>query len=334
MKKVRLLFVFILLTAAVLCCCACSGEENEWIPEVQGSCVMQMPEYEDIEGGISVEKYTSFKSFKNSALADYNFRSAVTAKEERYSPVFFKTRDLAVIKFNKPESGIDYTVIDAAVEGNDCTVKLLAVSDINLTGNENATYYCFLETEKDISNWNITLEITEEIAFGGRMFFYVDKHGMPYLFEDESAPVMFKITDPLGAEDFVENDPVLDKWIIVSHVVKALCSEEHLSDSALLLVRVPSQHLEDLTATADNGAVEITGVKTNHYMWSWEDDDLCSALIMLYVPKDFAPESARRTTYTEYEDDNDNVPVIGEYVLTETAVITGSLTRYDFAEEQ
>lgn len=334
MKNIRLLFALFLLTAMVLCCSACAGEKNEWIPEIQGSYVMQMLFYEEIDGGISIEKYTSFNSFKKSELADYNFSSVKPAKEERYSPEFFKTRDLAVIKFNKPESGVSYTVIDAAVSGSDCTVRLLAVSERFRAENENATYYCFLETEKDISKWNITLEITEEIVYEGRTSFYMNKHGEPYLFENESAPVMFKITSPQGAEDFVENDPVLDKWIFVWHILKALCSEENLSDSAMLLVRVPSQHLEDITATADNGTVRITGVKTNHYMWSWEDDEYCSALIMLLVPKDFAPENARRATYTEYEDNADNSPVIGKYVLTETTEITDSLTRYDFAEEQ
>lgn len=333
MKNTRLLLALFLLTVMVLCCSACAGEENEWIPEIQGSYVMEML-YEDIGGDISVEKYTSFNSFRKSELADYNFHAYKPAKEERYSPEFFKTRDLAVIKFNKPESGVHYTVIDAAVNGSDCTVQLLAVSGRFRVEKENATYYCFLETEKDISKWNITLEITEEIVYDGYSAFYMNKHGEPYLFENESAPVMFKITSPQGAEDFVENDPVLDKWIFISHILKSLCSEERLSDSEMLLVRVPSQHLESLAATADNGAVGIVGVKTNSYMWSWEDDEYCSALIMLFVPKDFTPESAQRTTYTEYRDNADNIPVTDKYVLTGTTTVTDNLTRYDFKEKQ
>lgn len=311
----------------VICCTACGGEENKWIPSVQGSRVYQMP-YESIDSEYAVEKYADLNSFKKSALADYNFNSQKTAKEERYSAEFFKTRDLAAVKFNKPGEDIDFTVIDAVRNGNDCTVKLLAVKTPRAVERD-ITYYCLLETEKDITDWNISLDIAEVVhdSFASA---YIDKHNAPYLFENECC-TMFRITAEQGFMDFFENDEVLDEYSIIHVLFRSY--RERLADGDLLLVRVPSTVLEKTVAAINGSTVEITGTFSNHYMWEGNNPGE-SKLIILLVPKDFTPENAVRTNYSEYEDNADNGGVRSEYVLSGTTKITDSLTRYEFTEMQ
>jgi len=284
--------------------------------------------YESIDGEYAVEKYTDFGSFKRSPLADYNFNSQKTAKEERYSEEYFKTRDLAVIKFNKLGESVDYTVTDAVLDGNDCTVKLLAV---RTTGEEsNKTYYCFLETEKDISDWNISLDIACEVTHESHTSSYMDKHSAPYLFENEGC-AMFKITAERGVMDFFDNDEVLDEYSYIHVMLRSF--SKRLGDNDILLVRVPSTVLEETVAVINGSTVEITGIFSDHYMWKGNNPGE-SKLITLLVPKGFTPENAVRTNYTEYEDNAANGGVRSEYVLSGTTAVTDGLTRYNFTEKQ
>lgn len=327
MKTILKALSVLLAAGMIFCCAACAGEENKWIPPVQGSQVRRMP-YEEIDGEYAVEKYTDFKSFKKSALADYNFNSAVTAKEERYSAEFFKTRDLAVIKFNKPDEGVNYTITDAVLNGNNCTVKLLAVKS-SRDEEGDITYYCFLETEKDISDWNISLDISE-VTHSSFSFGYMDKHNTPYLFENEIC-AMFRITAQQGVMDFFKNDEVLDEYSYIHVWLRAY--SERLADNDILLVRVPSNILERTVAVINGGTVEVTGTFSDHYTWKGNKPGE-SKLIMLLVPKDFTLEKAVRTNYAEYEDNADNGGIRTEFVLSGTTQVTDSLVRYSFTEKK
>lgn len=326
MNKIKISAFLLIMTIVVLCSTACNGE-NKWIPSVQGSHVAEMP-YEAVDGDFVVEKFTDFNSFKKSSLADYNFISQRTAKEERYSNEFFKTRDLAVIKFNKPESGIKYTVIDAAVDGNNCTVSLLPVKHIADVQEQETTYYCFLETEKDISQWNIELEIMPEVVHESLSFSYISPDNSPYIFENENCAA-FKITSKAGVDDFFKHDEIMSKPNYI-HTALSTYSDEVFERSALLLIRVPSMALEKCAAYIDGGNAEIVSAKSNHYYFSWDKSTESSKLITIIVPKDYTPENIIRTSYTEYDDNADNQAVRGEYAISGTTVITDNLTRFDF----
>lgn len=331
MKKFRALFIIPLIVGILFCCSGCKKKENPWIPEVQGSHVREMP-YEQINGDYSVEKYTDFKSFKKSELADYNFIKQRVAKEERYAEEFFKTRNLAVIKFNRPEKDIDYTVIAAPLDGNSCTVKLLPIKDPRRTEERETTYCCFLETEKDIKDWNISLEIESEVIHESHESGYIAKDNSPYLFEDETAPVIYKITSPEGASDFIEDDRCIDRYNIISVYLNIVCTDEFFEKSDLLLIRVPSYDMENCVAYIKDNVIEIVSVKSNHYMYGWEKEHNFSKLITLSVPKDLTPESAVRFSYTEYEDNADNRMIRDNYTVSGTTDITDNLTRFDLTE--
>lgn len=327
MRKARLLS-FVLIVVVTLCFAGCNSE-NPWIPEVQGSHVSEMP-YEQIDSDFTVDKYTDFNSFKRSNLANYNFIKQRVAKEERYSAEFFKTRDLAVIKFNKPEKGIEYTVVSANISGNECSVNLLPVKRVTTVGSQDATYYCFLETEKDLTDLSLKLEFSPEVIHESAKLEYISPEtNSPYLFKSEVTPVMFKIDSVAGIKEFIEKDEVLDQYNYVSSNL-LMYSDEVFNKSSLLLIRVPSSNLENCTAYIDGDMIEIVGIKSNHYRYGWEKDQEFSALIALIVPKDFTPNSIARTNYTEYEDNINNQAVRSEYSLTSTTAVTDSLTRCDF----
>ena len=329
-KKIGLIFAIfaVLIAAAAVLISLPKSKENKWLPEVQGSHVEEMP-YEDIVGDYSVEKYSDFKSFKRSELANYEFvGERAPSKEGRYSKEFFKTRDLAVIKFNKPEKGIKYTVINADVSGNDCCVSLLPVKDTMQVETQDTTYYCFLETEKNISDWDIQLAFEEEVVHETQCLYYTDKHDRPYLY-DETAPVIFRISSNDGIADFIEYDEVIEKDNFISFSLRYGYPQEKFNEYDLLLIRVSSSYLEDCAAFINNDTAEIVCVKTNHYMFGWEKDQKSSNLIAVLVPKDFKLGGAARTNYTEYEDNADNQPVRGEYTINKTTAITENLTRYD-----
>ena len=328
MKNVKLL-PLILIVVMALCFTGCK-KENPWAPSIQGSNVLEMP-YEEISGEYSVEKYTDFKSFKKSELADYEFvGERAPAKGGRYSEEYFKTRDLAVIKFNKPEKGIEYTVINADVSGNDCCVSLLPVKDTTRIETQNTTYYCFLETEKDISDWDLRLEFEDEVVNENRqLFIYSDKHNMSVLLDDK-APVLFSISSYSGIAEFIDNDEILEKDGGASTIMRLAYTDEILSEKDLLLVRVPSGDLEDCAVYFNNNTIEIVCVKSNHYKYSWNNANKHSKLLPVLVPKGFNPDSVVRTNYTEYEDNADNKPVRTEYTFDKATAITDNLTRYDF----
>lgn len=328
MNKLKTIMAFFSIVGVILYCVGCNTE-NPWVPEVQGSHVSEML-YEDFDGEYVVEKYTDFKSFKKSELADYNFIQQRVAKEERYSADFFKTHDLAVIKFNKPEKGIEYTVIGADFSGNECCVTLLPVKRAAYVETQDTTYYCFLETEKDLTNFNLKLEFSTEIIHESTKLEYISAEtNLPYLFENETTSVMFKIDSIAGIKEFIEKDEVLDEYNFVSSSL-LMYSDEVFSKSSLLLIRVPSSYLEGCSAYINNDVIEIVGIKSNHYLYGWEKDQEFSALIVVLVPKDFTPSGIVRTNYTEYEDNINNQAVRSEYALSNTTAVTDSLTRYDF----
>lgn len=327
MRKVKLLSFFLIVVVS-LCFVGCNSN-NPWIPEVQGSHVSEMP-YEQINGDYTVEKYTDFKSFKKSELADYNFIQQRVAKKERYSAEFFKTCDLAVIKFNKPEKGIEYTVVSADINGNECCITLLPVKRLATIEAQDTTYYCFFETEEDLTNLNFKLEFSPEIIHESEKLEYISsKTDLPYLFESETTPVMFKIDSVAGIKEFIEKDEVLDQYNYISRSL-LMYSDEVFNQSSLLLVRVPSSFLEGCYAYTNNDMIEVVGIKSNHYRYGWEKDQKFSALIALIVPKDFTPDHIARTNYTEYEDNADKKSVRNEYALSKTTVMTEDLTRFDF----
>lgn len=326
MRKVC--FLSFVLIVVSFCFVGCNSN-NPWIPEVQGSHVSEMP-YEQINGDFTVGKYTDFKSFKKSELAEYNFIQQRIAKEERYSAEFFKTRDLAVIKFNKAENGIEYTVVSADIDGNECCVNLLPVKRVTSVDALDTTYYCFLETEKDLTDLNLKLEFLPEIIHESAKLEYVSPEtNLPYLFKNEATPVMFKIDSVAGIKEFIEKDEVLDEYNFVSSNL-LMYSDEDFSQSSLLLVRVPSSFLESCCAYINNDVIEVVGIKSNHYMYGWEKDQEFSALIAVPVSKHFTPSGIVRTNYTEYEDNADNKSVRNEYALINTTTVTENLTRYDF----
>lgn len=327
MRNVKLLS-FVLIVAICLCFVGCSGD-NSWIPEVQGSHVIEMP-YEDIKGEYVVEKYTDFKTFKKSKLADYNFIRQRVAKEERYSSEFFKTRDLAVIKFNKPEKGIEYTVVSADFSENNCCVNLLPVKRAAFVETQDTTYCCFLETEKDLTNINLKLEFSTEIIHESTKLNYVSpKTNTFYLFENEVTPVVFKIDSTAGIERFIKDDEIMDERSGIARNL-LMYSNEVFDQLSMLLIRVPSSDLENCMAYIDSNTIEIAGIRSNHYLYGWEKEQEFSALIALLVPKDFTPNSIVRTNYNEYEDNIDTKSVRSEYTLDNAAAVTDSLTRFDF----
>lgn len=316
-----------LAVAALLCLSGCN-KENPWIPEVQGSHVSEMP-YENI-GDYTVEKFTNFKTFKKSSFADYNFIQRKAAKEERYSAEFFKTRDLAAIKFNRPENGIEYTVISANFSGNECVVELLPVKSLTVAETQDTTYCCFIETETDITNVDFKLEFADEVIHNSTNSGYITEENLKYLFENENAPVMFRIDARSGIGEFIDNDDILNRRNYISNLLFMKYSDEFFADSSLMLIRVPSSDLEHIAAYVNGKSVEIIGTKSNHYMYGWDKEQKFSALVALPVPKGFVPESTAHTNYTEWEDKSDNQAVHSDYTFSKATKITDNLTRFDF----
>lgn len=330
MRKVRLL-ALVMIVVISLCFAGCN-KENPWIPKVQGSHVSEMP-HEDIGGEFAVEKYTDFKSFKKSALANYNFIKQRVAKEERYTAEFFKTRDLAVIRFNYPKSEMKFTVADIAEDGSECVVKLLPMPSVN--GEPEAletTYYCFIETQNDISDKNFRLEfldepIRENLGYG---MTYGTEDNLPYVF-DEDAPVAFRLSSPDAVMEFIEHDEIFTEYNYVRIRLTSLldnCGD----DKELLLVRIPSTDFENLAGSLDGSTVRFTGAISNHYIFAWEKGGYWSMLVPFYVPKGYVPESIERAQYFEYEDGfTDADKFTGNYyTLDKTTEITDNLTRFDF----
>lgn len=330
MRKVKLL-AFVMMIVVTICFTGCS-KENPWIPEVQGSHVSVMP-YEDIDGEFTVEKYTDFKSFKKSELADYNFIKQRVAKDERYSKEFFETRDLAVIKFNYPKSGIDFIVADITEQGSECVVRLLPMPDYYYeVKDQETTYCCFIETQNDISDKNYRLEFLEEQIRENlnHNMTYSTEDGLPYVF-DEDVPVAFKLSSPDAALEFVEYDEILTKDNYLRVLLTSIL-ENCGDDKELLLVRIPSSSFENLAGSIDGGTVKLTGAITNHYGHAWEKGGYWSELVPFYVPKGFEPDSIERTQYNEYEDgfSAEQKLTRNSYTLDKTTEITDNVTRYDF----
>lgn len=321
-----------LLAGALLCLCGCAGKENPWIPKVQGSCVRKLGLDRVVEGEYVVEKYADFKSFKKSELANYNFISAKPAKEERYSEEFFKTRDLVAVMFSCPDDGTDYTVADVSGEGNVRVITLLPIIHRDFGDLESkpvmGTFCCFLETEYDVSEWNVSLEFEDMVVSEGIAFSYIDKYNRPYIFPDEDAPVIFRIGAKAGTEEFIENDPILEPYNYIRLVLHRY-TEEEFDESDMLLIRVPSSDLETCAVCRNGDSIEIVGVWTNHYMYSRKKESKMSQLIMLWVPKGFAPENVVWTRYNEYEDGGENGA--RRRVLSPAGYedITDNLTRID-----
>lgn len=321
-----------LLAGALLCLCGCAGKENPWIPQVQGSCVRMLEPDRVIDGEYVVEKYADFKSFKKSELANYNFISAKPAKEERYSEEFFKTRDLVAVMFSRPDDGTDYTVTDVSGKGNVRVITLLPIvrrveSELDsepVTG----TFCCFLETEYDVSDWNVRLEFEDRVEYESFAFSYIDKYNRSYIFPDEDAPVIFRIGAKAGTEEFIENDPILEPYNYIRLFLHRY-PEERFDESDMLLIRVPSSDLETCAVCRNGDSIEIVGVWTNHYMYSRKKEVKMSQLIMLWVPKGFDPENVVWTRYNEYEDGGENGARRRALSPAGYENITDNLTRID-----
>ena len=326
--KIRLLPI-VLIAALCLCLVGCKSE-NPWIPEVQGSHVSEMP-YEDIDEEFIVEKYTDFKSFKKSELADYNFISQRVAKDERYTAEFFKTRDLAAIKFNYPKSGIKFTVADVAEDGSESIVKLLPMSDWE-TEEQETTYYCFIETVNDISDKKFRLELLDEPISenAGDNIIYITEDNQSYVF-DEDAPVAFRLSSAEAVGEFIEYDEILTEYHYAQMSLTQLLNNCE-DDKELLLVRLPSSSFEELAGSIDSGTVKFTGAITNHYIFAWEKGSYWSTLVPFYVPKGFVPDSIERMQYKEYEDEftPEQKLIRNSYTLDKTTEITDNITRFDF----
>lgn len=321
-----------LLAGALFCLGGCAAKENPWIPRVQGSCVRKLNLDRVIDGEYVVEKYADFKSFKRSELANYNFISAKPAKEERYSEEFFRTRDLVAVMFRRPDDGTNYTVTDVSGEGNDRVITLLPMAHRDEGDLESepvmVTYCCFLETEYDVSDWNVRLEFEDRVEYEGFAFSYLDKYNRPYIFPDEDAPVIFRINAKAGTEEFIENDPILEPYDRIRLVLHRY-PEEEFDESDLLLIRVPSSELETCAVCRNGDSIGIVGVWTNHYMYSRKKYAEHSKLIMLFVPKGFVPENVVWTRYNEYEDGGENGARRRVFSPTGFENITDNLTRID-----
>ena len=303
--------------------------QSEWIPEVQGSQVLEIP-YESIEDEFTVEKYVDFSSFSKSPWASYNFIAQEQAKNERYSKEYFKKSDLIVVKFNMSEKGIDFTITDMIVEDNVCTINLLPVKRIAKIKEQQTTYCCFVETTKDISSLDIELNIQENIVHESQAFSYITDNNEFYTFKDETEPVLFVIDSSNGIGQFFENDGVLSKQ---SYIFAQLSrySEEVFSEYSLMLVRLPSSDFEQLAVYYEDNVLHIVGTHSNHYLY--EKETKHHKLVALLIPKDLNIDMVSRTVYYEYEDNLTEKISHCKFSLEEQLNLASNLKKYSFVNE-
>ena len=301
-------------------------ERNKpWVPSIQGSHVMEMKEYEEIDGGFEYEYYDNFRSFKKSSLSEYHFISKKAAKDERYSKEYFKTRNLGILKFNNDKSKLNYYIIDVIISDGNCEVKLLEVKKIGFFTDKPSTYYCFLETVKDLSDLTFTLKIEKEVTYDSHVFSYINMDNEFVYLEGEDDPVIYRINDIDGLNDFIKEEKVLTTNNYIYKSMK-LFIESSNKDTSFLLIRIPSSDFERWTATFDQGTINIVGVRTNHYLY--EDETKFHSLIVLEIPKEQNVQKIESIKYFEYEDDLFTKEIDYSYNLV-LSELTRSLLRYD-----
>ncbi len=305
------------------------SKKTDWTPYVQGSHVTEMP-YEEIDSEYTVEKFADFNSFSKSQWADYNFISQAKAKDERYSDKFFKDRDLIIIKFNKPEKGVKFTVTDLSVNGNVCTATLLPVKRVAEVKSERTTYCCFVETTVDVSALEVKLSFLDEVLHDSQSFSYTSADNTLYTFENQTEPVVFIADNRAGIDQFFENDGVLSKQSLVYASLR-LYKDEVFNESSLALIRLPSSDVENLAVYYKGNTLYIVGTHSNHYLF--ENETKHHKLVALLVPKDFGVKEIVRTTYYEYEDGLTTKYERSAFALSKTDKLADNLDKYTFVKE-
>lgn len=300
------------------------NKENPWIPSVQGSYVIEM-EYEEINGDYEYLTYVDYNSFKNTSIANYHFIPQKQAKDERYSKEFFKTRDLAIIKFNRDESKINYSIIDAVINDKNCIVKLLEIKRIGEIEKTPATYYCFFETEKDLANLSINLIFEKEVQHDSQSFNYINMQNKFYFFEGETNPIIYRIDDVQGLNDFIEEDPVLTTENYIYNILSRYPNNAY-ENMSLVLIRIPSSDFEKWVAYFDQDKIFLTGVRSNHYLYG--NETKFHSLISMLIPKESSILKIEIEKYHEYEDDITSNKTNFEFDLI-ASTITESMMRYD-----
>ncbi len=325
-KYITLLSLCIVTLTMVLAFTSC---QSKWKPEIQGSQVLEIP-YEDMEDAFLAEKYADFSSFSKSQWANYHFISQAQAKDERYSKEYFKSSDLIVIKFNRAEKGIDFTVIDMTIENNVCTVDLLPVKRVAKLEEQQTTYCCFVETETDVSSLDIKLNFQEDVVHESQSFSYITDNNEFYTFEGQTEPLLFVIDSVDGINQFFAYDEALsNQSYIYTHLVRY--SQEAFANYSLMLVRVPSSDFEQLAVYYDNDVLHIVGTYSNHYLY--EKETKHHKLVALLIPKDLKIDKVSRTVYYEYEDNLAHKAVYDDFVFEEQSELASGLIAYSFTSK-
>lgn len=326
--KLIMLFVFSTFLAVMLCGFA-SCKKKISIPSVQGSNVAEIT-YEEIVDDYTVETFSDFSKFSNSQWANYSFNSHELAKNERYSKEYFKNFDLITIKFNMPEKGIDFTIIDVSITDNLCTVVLLPCKKISEIIEEPTTYCCFVETSVDVSNLQVELRFEETVLHDSRSFSYITSNNEFYVFENRVEPTVFVVNDKNGIEEFIEYDEILNKQSYIYRILRN-CNEEIFEQYSLMLLRVFSSDFENLAVFLDNNELNIVGTYSNHYLFEREIQH--HKLVALLIPKDTNITEISRTVYYEYEDNLKVKSTFNIFSLSEQSNISENVIRFSFVKD-
>ena len=325
-KKIAIIAIIVVFISSVVWSVIFfTKSDDDWTPAIQGSQVIEL-EYEELDDGYHVEMYTDFSSFKKSAIAKYNFISQKQAYEERYSKTFFDTKNLMVIKFNRKEKSLDFTVADVKTEGNDCIVNLVLLKSLSEISQTETTYGCFIETERDFSDYSVKVTVAE-IEHDSQEFPYITLDNKYYEFKGEELPTVYKITNKQGIADYFEHDTVLGTW---SYIYKTLdmYSEETFVNSSLILIRIPSSDFEKCGAYIDGEDINIVGTKSNHYYI--EKETKYHKLIAVLVPKDWECNHINREIYSEYEDNLIEKYQRSEYTISSATDLSDKLICYKY----
>lgn len=329
-KLVKFVGFFILpFLFAVMVFGLTSCKENIWKPSVQGSHVLELA-YEEIGDEYIVEKFSNFSQFSKSSWAEYYFSPQAIAKEERYSKEYFKNSDLITIKFNMPESGIEFTVIDVVITNNICTVVLLPVKKISTVTEQPTTYCCFVETSADVSKLQIELKLEETVLHESQAFSYITNSNEHYIFENKVTPTVFVINDKNGVDQFIEYDEVLSKQSYV-YVSLRNYNDNIFEQYSLVLVRLFSSDFEEVAVYCDGNKLNIVGTYSNHY--KYENATPHHKLVALLVDKNTNINEISRTIYYEYEDNLDVKSTSNNFSISEQSNIAENVTMHSFTHD-
>ena len=128
-----------------------------------------------------------------------------------------------------------------------------------------------------------TLKIEKEVTYDSHVFSYINMDNEFVYLEGEDDPVIYRINDIDGLNDFIKEEKVLTTNNYIYKSMK-LFIESSNKDTSFLLIRIPSSDFERWTATFDQGTINIVGVRTNHYLY--EDETKFHSLIVLEIPKE------------------------------------------------